>query len=321
MELELHLEQQLFSLHDRLIDGSYTHEPYTDFYVCDPKRRHIHKATACDRVLHQAVFRVLYRIFDRYFIYDSYSSRVNKGTHIGVHRLQTVIRKETNNWKHTKYVLKCDIRKFFDSIDHNILMKLLQRRITDPRVIHLLQIFFDSFHTTPARTSPPLLNQEVINTTGIPLGNVTSQLFANIYMNELDQYVKHILKRKNYFRYCDDFVILGDSVLDLLVVLDNVKKFLITELSLQLHPNKIEIRKTSQGIDFLGYVILPYVIIIRPKTRQRIIRKVTQARSDFDNGVISCEKFEATIQSYLGVVSHSSDRKLERYLKQFVSGE
>lgn len=280
--------------------GIYTHEPYTDFYVCDPKRRHIHKATARDRVLHQAVFRVLYRIFDRHFIYDSYSSRTDKGTHKGVIRLQNAIRKETNNWKQVKYVLKCDIRKFFDSIDHNILMKLLQRRITDQRVISLLQIFFDSFHTTPSK--------------GIPLGNVTSQLFANVYMNELDQYVKHVLKCKYYFRYCDDFVILGNSILELNKTLENVKIFLEQELSLQLHPHKIETRKTSQGIDFLGYVILPHRIIIRPKTRQRIIRKVLERESLYYNDSISKEKYLATIESYLGVVSHARDKELENFL-------
>jgi RNA-directed DNA polymerase len=209
LEFELHLEHNIFTLHDQLISGTYTHDIYTDFYVCDPKRRHIHKATVRDRVLHQAVFRVFYEIFDKYFIYDSYSSRSNKGTHAGVTRLQTAIRKQTNNWKQVSYLLKCDIRKFFDSIDHIILLKLLTRKITDERVIKLLELFFRSFEKSPNK--------------GIPLGNVTSQLFAYVYMNELDQYVKHVLKCNYYFRYCDDFVIIGNSQRELIGILENIK--------------------------------------------------------------------------------------------------
>lgn len=300
-QFELFLEQNIFSLHDDLVSGKYIHGLYTDFYVCDPKRRHIHKASVRDRVLHQAVFGALYPVFDKHFIDDSYSSRNNKGTHAGVLRLYHALRKESNHWKKETYVLKCDIRKFFDSIDHDILRKLLLKKITDTRLIDLLDMFFTSFEKSPH--------------TGIPLGNVTSQLFANVYLNELDQYIKHVIKAKHYFRYCDDFVIVDRDRNKLINNIEQIKSFLWDNLALELHPGKIEVRKITQGVDFLGYVILPHTIIIRTRTRQRIIRKVNLAEIKYRDGSMGQEKYLGIIDSYLGIVSHASDKKLEKYLK------
>jgi len=134
-DFEMHLEDRIFKLHRELTNKTYIHDPYFDFYICDPKRRHIHKATVRDRVLHQAIFRILYPIFDRHFIFDSYSSRNDKGTHAGVERLVSACRKETNNWRETAYVLKCDVRKFFDSIDQKILRELICKKVSDPEML------------------------------------------------------------------------------------------------------------------------------------------------------------------------------------------
>lgn len=287
-----------------MVSKKYVHDPYFDFYVCDPKRRHIHKATVRDRVLHQAIFRVLYPIFDKHFIYDSYSSRNNKGTHAGVNRLINACRKETNNWRTNAYALKCDIRKFFDSIDHAILRKLIVKKVTDPDMLWLIDIIFSSFEKKPSK--------------GLPLGNVTSQLYANIYLNELDQFVKHELKAKHYFRYCDDFVIVHSDRSHLESLLPRIQKFLSQTLQMELHPNKIEIRKISQGIDFLGYVVLPHSLIIRTSTRKRIKRKVTESRKLFLSGKLNREKYHAVITSYQGIVSHARDKKLEQWLKNML---
>jgi len=145
MELEYALEQEIFALHRDLNNRIYRHGPYTGFMITDPKLRHIHKATVRDRIVHHAVFRVLYPIFEPTFIPDSFSCRIGKGTHKGIDRLQTMIRRVSKNGTHPCYALKCDIQKFFDSVDHRILLSILQRRITDPDALWLLQEIIGSY--------------------------------------------------------------------------------------------------------------------------------------------------------------------------------
>lgn len=301
---ELHLEENIFNLHKELRNKIYKHNPYEDFYVCDPKRRHIHKASIRDRVMHQALFRILYKVFDKYFIYDSYSSRNDKGTHKGVTRLNIAIRKVSKNWKKTIWVLKCDVRKFFDSIDHKILRELIVQKVKEEDIFWLIDIIFASFEKEKGK--------------GLPLGNVTSQLFANIYLNELDQFAKHILKVKHYFRYCDDFVIVHEDKIFLENAIGKIREFLKENLQLELHPNKVEIRKASQGIDFLGYVILPHAIILRTKTKKRISRKIKEGAKLYNKKQISKESFRSMITSYLGVFSHSKSKKATKYLNKII---
>lgn len=270
---ELHLEENIFRLHGELSTRTYKHDPYEDFYVCDPKRRHIHKASVRDRVMHQALFRVLYPIFDRHFIYDSYSSRNDKGTHKGISRLRDAVRKVSGNWKKKSWTLKCDVRKFFDSIDHSILRALIVQRVTCIDTLWLIDLIFASFEKEKGK--------------GLPLGNVTSQLFANIYLNELDQYAKHVLKAKHYFRHCDDFVIVHHDKKFLEECIVRVAQFLKEKLRLELHPHKVEIRKVNQGIDFLGYVVLPHAVVVRTKTKRRIRRKIKERIIAYKNEQIS----------------------------------
>ncbi len=299
---DLHLEGSIFKLHAELRNGKYVHDPYEAFFVCDPKLRHIHKASVRDRVLHQAIFRVLYPIFDSHFIYDSYSSRNVKGTHAGFKRLVDACRKVSNNWQYTAYALKCDVRKFFDSIDHEILRALLIKRVNDPETVELIDEIFRSFEKEKGKA--------------LPLGNVTSQLFANVYMNEFDQFAKHTLKAKHYFRYCDDFVIVHSDKKFLENLIPKIRTFLQDELALTLHPHKVEIRKVRQGIDFLGYVSLPHAKVIRTKTRQRVIRRLSEARSDMEKGFISQDTFHSVAMSYHGVFSHSRNGALLARVKR-----
>ena len=299
---ELRLEENLFRLHDELITKVYKHDPYEDFYVCDPKRRHIHKASVRDRVMHQALFRVLYPIFDKHFIYDSYSSRNDKGTHNGVARLRDAVRKVSGNWKKKSWTLKCDVRKFFDSVDHKILRALILKRVTCADTVWLLDLIFASFEKEEGK--------------GLPLGNVTSQLFANIYLNELDQYAKHVLKAKHYFRYSDDFVVVHRDRKFLEECIISVSQFLFDALRLELHPHKVEIRKASQGVDFLGYVVLPYVVVVRTKTKRRIRIKIKERIVAYKNEQISQNTFRSVVSSYLGVFSHASARRATEFLKR-----
>ena len=194
MAFERHLEDNIFSLQQGLWEETYSHDPYTPFTIFDPKQRSIHKATVRDRVVHQAVVNGIEPLFEKQFICDSYSCRIGKGAHAAVVRLGTFLRQGSLNDTKTIYGLKCDVRKFFASVDQEILLFLLKRKIKDERIVHLLEHIIGSFSTLPGK--------------GIPLGNLTSQLFANVYLHELDHYVKHDLRVHHYLRYCDDFVIL-----------------------------------------------------------------------------------------------------------------
>ena len=303
-QFELDLEEYLFELHDDLIDKKYIHQDYTPFYTYDPKRRHIHKASVRDRVMHQAVYQILYPIFDQHFIYDSYSSRKRRGTHLGVERAYAACRKVSKNWKYKTYVLKCDVRKFFDSIDHNILRCLIEKRVTSANTMQLVDILLESFEKEKGK--------------GLPLGNVTSQLFANVYFDVFDQYVKHVLKATYYFRYCDDFIIIHPDQQFLLELLEKIKIFLYEQLALDLHPNKVEIRPLNRGMDFLGYVTVPHMIVLRTRTKRRIMRKIKTRYEEFKAGKVSKETFQSTLTSYLGIISHCRDRKLEVYIKTFL---
>jgi len=303
-QFEFNLEDNLFRLHYELESGAYHHSDYTSFYVQDPKLRHIHKACVWDRVLHQAVFRVLDPIFDRKFIFDSYSCRLNKGTHKAVNRLKEFSCRLSGNNHKNIFALKCDIRKFFDSIDQSILLSLIEKRIQDKRAIVLVSEIIKSF--------------EKATNKGLPLGNVTSQLFANIYLNELDQFAKHRLKAKYYLRYCDDFIILGGNKNGLINMLYLIDDFLKEKLKLDLYFDKVDVRKYHQGIDFLGYAVLPHHRVLRTKTKRRMFRKMKKRHQDFKDGLVSEESFNQSIQSYLGVLIHCQGYRIKKDLMKML---
>ncbi len=287
-KFEFNLESNIFSLHNELVNKTYTNQPYISFYVYDPKRRHIHKSQVRDRVVHQVIYRVLYHVYDKSFIHDSYSCRVGKGTHKGVQRLEDFIRKESKNYTRPTWVLKCDISKFFDSIDHSLLQNILFKNYIDENTKWLIKNIIQSFEKSRGK--------------GLPLGNVTSQLFSNIYLNEFDQHMKHRLKAKYYIRYADDFVVISHDKRYLESLIVDISLFLKERLNLPLHPRKVEIRKVTQGIDFLGYIILPHYKVLRTNTKRRILKK---ARRKLSN---------ETLQSYLGIISHCNGYKLKKVL-------
>jgi len=301
-EFEFNLEDNLFKLHHELLNKTYNPDPYQAFFVYDPKKRHIHKATVRDRVLHQAIFQILYPIFDKQFIFDTYSSRVEKGTHKGSKRLFVFLRKESKNWKCSVFALKCDIRKFFDSINHLILFELIKEKISDAETLWLVNKVLKSF--------------EKSTNIGLPLGNVTSQLFANIYLNELDQFIKHKLKNKSYLRYADDFILISKNKDLLLQNVVEIQKFLKQNLKLDLHPNKVFIKKLRQGVDFVGYVILPNANVLRTKTKVRIFGKLKKAQKELNTGKMSKEKFQQIRASYFGVLKHCRNKEIKRDLKK-----
>ncbi|MDO8620721.1 MAG: reverse transcriptase/maturase family protein [Candidatus Levybacteria bacterium] len=296
-EFERNLEDNLFELHLKLKNKSYKHGGYESFYVHDPKQRHIHKASVIDRVVHHLLYTFLYKLFDRVFIYDSYSCRLNKGTHKGVKRLAELTRKVSKNYTRPCFALKLDIKKFFASVDHEVLLTLLKKKVKDKDIIWLLVQIINSFYSDKGEGK------------GMPLGNLTSQVFANIYLNELDQFTKHKLKVKYYLRYADDFLFLSKNKELLCKYIDVLRQFLSNGLKLELHPNKIIFRKLEWGIDFLGYIVLPHYILPRTKTRKRIFKKLKEN--------VGSENFNQSLQSYLGYLGHASSFKIAQSLLYF----
>lgn len=302
---ERDLEDNLFDLHYQLKSKTYRHGSYQEFYVNDPKRRHIHKASVADRIVHHLLYKYLYKMLDKTFIYDSYSCRLNKGTHKVVKRLEYFARRASENYTRDCFALKCDIKKFFANVDHEILINLLRAKVSDRNIIWLLEQVISSFSSEDDQKK------------GIPLGNLTSQIFANIYLNELDKFIKHKLKIKYYLRYADDFMIIASDKNFLLPCIDTSQQFLRDNLLLELHPKKITIRKLSWGIDFLGYIVLPYHILPRTKTKRRMFKKIDTRAREYYKGAIDKFSLDQTLASYAGYLSHANGYELTGKLQEF----
>lgn len=292
-EFSLRLMDNILELHRELSTGAYRHGGYYAFRISDPKPRQIHKASVRDRLVHHAIYRILYPFFDTLFIADSFSCRIGKGTHRALNRFRFFFRKVSRNNMRTCWVLKCDIRKFFESIDHTVLLFLLRRHIPDERILSLLQSIIQSFHAE--QTSK-----------GLPLGNLTSQLLVNIYMNEFDQFVKQRLKVRYYIRYADDFVLFSEDRGWLLEQIEPIKRFLSDELRLTLHPHKMSITTVASGVDFLGWVHFPDHRILRTTTKRRMMNR------------IRTHPTRETINSYFGLLRYGNARKLrDKILKVY----
>jgi len=290
-QFEQNLMSNIISLHKELTAKNYRHSSYEAFGVADPKPRSIHKAEVRDRLLHHAIYRKLYPFFDKKFISDSYSCRIGKGTHKAMDRFTLFGGKVSKNHTQTTWVLKCDIRKFFASIDQTILLKILERYITDQDIIWLLSEIVHSFHSTKTNI-------------GLPLGNLTSQLLVNIYMNEFDQWMKHKMKAEYYIRYADDFVILSEDKDWLLELTPRVADFLEEKLHLTLHPKKVFLKTFASGIDFLGWVHFPKHRVLRTVTKKRMFRNIEGKVGD-----------SSTVNSYLGLLDYGNAHSLKEKIK------
>lgn len=279
----LHLFSNLKYLYSALYNKSYTHSKYIYFKINDQKPRDIHKATVQDRVVHRLIYNNLYDYFDSKFIYDSYSCRKDKGAHKAILRYEFFSRKVSNNYTKQAFVLKCDIKKCFASVHHDILIELLEKNILDRNICALLRNIIQSFSN------------------GLPLGNLTSQLFINVYLHELDMFIKQELKQKHYIRYADDFVIFQNDIKELKIILYKIKNFLIEKLKLDLH-TKTSIQTVYSGVDFLGWTHFPKHRILRTSTKKRVIRGL-----EYGNQKIA--------SSYLGLLKWGNTHKIKsKYL-------
>ena len=287
-EFSLCLMDNIFALHEELVQSTYQHGGYYAFNISDPKPRNIHKASVRDRLVHHAIYRRLYPFFDRIFIADSFSCRIGKGTHRALDRFRSFVYRAGKNNTRTVWVLKCDIKKFFANINQEILLKILCRYFSDPALKDLLAEIVDSFSTVPGK--------------GLPLGNLTSQLLVNVYMNEFDQFVKHKLKAEYYIRYADDFAVLSYDRAWLQGILLGMEKFLNERLKLETHPDKVFIKTLASGVDFLGWVHFPDHRVLRTATKRRMLKRISENY-----------KLE-TISSYRGLLQHGNTWKLSQNL-------
>jgi len=284
-EFSLNLMDNILTLRQDLVNKTYCHGSYRAFKINDPKPRNIHKASVRDRLVHHAIYRILYPYFDQKFIFDSYSCRKNKGTHRAINRFRNFGRIVSRNNTRTIWVLQCDIRKFFASIDHHILKNILAKYVKDRNVLWLFSQVINSFSI------------EGKIGVGLPLGNLTSQLLVNIYLNEFDQFVKRQLKILYYIRYADDFIILAQDKACLEQIVPKISEFLMEKLHLQIHPQKLSIKTLSSGIDFLGYISFPNYLILRTKTKSRMLKRVNKNNLPSYSGLLKhCNGYRLTKQ-------------------------
>lgn len=281
-----HLETELVALQDELQTGRYQPRPLRAFIIYEPKQRKICAADVRDRVVHHALCHVLDPIFERSLIYDTYACRVGKGTHAAVRRAQQFARRHA-------YFLKCDVRRYFETVDHAVLKTLLRRRIKDARVLGLLDQIIDQ----------PIPGGE--EGRGLPIGNLTSQYFANLYLGQLDHLLKDHRRVKGYLRYMDDFVLFGDDKPVLYGHLQDVRTFLQDQLRLDLKEEALRLAPVTQGVPFLGFRVFPGLIRLGGAKWARFRRGVRRLEAAYQRGDLDEDALAAHTISRIGHVVHA----------------
>ncbi len=282
IEFNNNLKENLKILRDELLSEKYKPRPLRTFVIRDPKVRKIRKSYFVDRIVHHAICNILEPMFEKRFIYDSFANRIGKGTLKAIKRFDKFKQKVSKNNTRNCHVFKADIKHYFDEVNHEILIKIIRNKVDDEQLISLI--------------SKVLKNHS--DKIGMPLGNMTSQFFANVYLNELDQFVKHKLKAKYYIRYVDDFVILHNDKNILEMYKEKIDFFLKEKLQLELHPTKSKILLLNRGIGFLGFRNYPYHRLLRKANirtmRKRILEKDYDSICEFLEGWFSYANYAST---------------------------
>jgi len=302
------VEDALFRLQAELRDECYQPGAYRHFFIYEPKKRKISAAPFRDRVVHHALVNVIEPIFERRFIYDSYACRVGKGTHRALDRCTHFVRQY-------RFVLQCDVAKFFPTIDHALLLTILSRTIADPQLLRLCERIVRSgegvldsereLHWFPGDDLfAPLRAQ------GLPIGNLTSQFWANVYLNELDQFVKRTLKCRSYVRYADDFLLFHNDKATLHRWLGELRDIAATRLRLVLHPTKCQVFPTSSGVPFLGFRHFATQRRLKRPSVVRFRRRLRGLQQAYADGELSLEKVADSIQSWCAHAAHGNTYRL-----------
>jgi len=303
-------EREIFRVQAELLDGTYRHGPYREFEVKDPKRRQVKAAPFRDRVVHHALCNVIEPIFEARFIPDSFACRKGKGTLAALKRCRALARRFRGG-----YVLKADISKFFYSVDHGIMLAALNRRIADRRVLALIAEILASSEDARFRGYFPGDDLFALQRpTGIPIGNLTSQLFSNIYLTGLDHFVKQELRWKPYLRYMDDFLLFGPDKKELWLILSRLEAFLAEKLRLRVHPKKRTVSPVSSGIDWVGYIVFAERVKVRRRNIFRFRLRNRKLRALFRRGRIHVPDIKQSIMSFCAYSSHADAASLTRNL-------
>nr|AQS34936.1 hypothetical protein [uncultured archaeon] len=292
IEFEKNLNENLIQLCEELKIQTYFPKPLETFIVRDPKTRKISKSDFRDRVIHHALVHILEEIYEQIFIYDSCANRIGKGTLFAIKRFDYFKIKATNNLHSEAFCLKADIKHYFQEVDHKILIDIINRRIQDKKVLFLIKkILANTSNTSFGGGGEASLGFQKV---GMPLGNLTSQFFANVYLHELDYFIKHKLKAKYYIRYVDDFVILHKNKEQLELWKEEIEKFLKEKLKLELHKDKSKIVSLSKGVDFVGFRNFYYHKLLRKRNIKNILFKIQL----YKKGEISKEKMLEIFQGF-----------------------
>ena len=313
IDFENDLKNNLNLLRVELLLHAYQPRPLKTFILRDPKTRTISVSDFRDRIIHHAICNVIEPIFDKTFIFDSYANRKSKGTLAAVKRLKFLQRKVSRNKTLVKkfnkrnirgFFLKGDIKKYFDTVDHEKLLKIIKRKIQDPELIFLMQKILFNYQAKEKGK-------------GMPLGNLTSQFFANVYLNELDQFIKHKLKVKYYLRYVDDFVILHNDKLELYFYKEKIEKYLQDDLHINLNADKSKIKPLARGIPFLGFRNYYHHRILRKKSTKRIYYKIYALEKDYHYRKINYDKIYDFLEGWCAYAKNANTFKLrEKLLEQ-----
>ncbi|MDP8220123.1 MAG: reverse transcriptase/maturase family protein [Candidatus Stygibacter frigidus] len=302
---EYDLEENLMHIQFELEQESYHPGKYRRFRVTEPKERDICAAPYKDRVVHHALINVIEPIWGKEFYYHSYACRVGKGMHKAITVCHKYVRRN-------KYVLKCDISKYFASIDYEILKSILSRKIGDEKLLKLIYLVIDE---SPEQESPAVLFPGddlytlMERKRGIPIGNLTSQFFANVYLNELDKFIKHKCKVRDYLRYMDDFLLFSDSKEYLTEIRKELEKFL-NGMRLELHSRKTQILPVKNGVKFLGFQIFRGRIRLQKENIRRFEKRMNIRQKQYADYEIDSDTIKQGIVAWIGHAGHGNTRRL-----------
>lgn len=307
LNFNYNLESNLFKLTNSLANKSYRPGAYKSFRIYDPKPRLISAAPYRDRVVHHALCNIIVPLIDRSFIDDTYANRLGYGSHRALKRFTKFARS-------SRYVLQCDIRKYFPSIDHEILKEIIRRKIKCKNTLWLIDLIIDASNPQEEiiqyfpgdDLSKPLLRR-----IGLPIGNLTSQFFANLYLNDFDHFIKEKLRSKKYLRYVDDFALFSDDLEFLAQARLEIENYLIG-LRLKIHPIKSQLFETVQGANFVGFRVLPDRIRVRNDNLRRARKRMKHLQYEYGHGEISLQKLIDRIQSWEAHLKHADTYRLRQ---------
>lgn len=287
------LEKDVIKLQEEFVTETYQPRPYNQFMIYEPKERNICSSDFTDRVAHHAICGIIEPIFERRLIHDSYACRVGKGTHSAIKRCQEFSRQY-------RHFLKCDISKYFESIDHILLKNLLARIFKDEKLLRLLGKIID--HSVPGSVAGK----------GVPIGNLTSQHFANLYLGELDHFIKEVLRVPGYIRYMDDFILFHNSKDALRAAHQQIEAFIDSKLALKLKEKATTLAPVTQGISFLGFRVFRGLIRVQRKNLVRLRRSIKRREKQFIEGKISEEHLVLSMNSLIEHISQADSTSLLR---------